>query len=147
MKIRVKIQDKTYEAVIDDIHTRPIQVNVDGETFEVWPEESTASTDLQKTTSASQTIQPAKKVEMDDSSRKAGQSNLVSAPIPGVIITIKVSEGDRVTYGQELCVLEAMKMKNSIRAGREGTISKIHIHEGEQVMQSKVLMEFSDKAA
>ena len=39
MKINVKIQEKTFSVEIDDIHARPIQANVDGEIFEVWPEE------------------------------------------------------------------------------------------------------------
>ena len=49
-------------------------------------------------------------------------------------------------YGQELCTLEAMKMKNSIRAGYDGIIAKIHVSSGEQVQQGKVLMEFREKA-
>ena len=41
MKIHVKIQNKTYEVRIADIHARPIQASVDGESFDVWPEEMT----------------------------------------------------------------------------------------------------------
>jgi len=73
-----------------------------------------------------------------------GDTRSVKAPLPGVIIEIKVSEGDRVAYGQELCVLEAMKMKNTIRANREGRIKKIHAAISDQVQHSAVLMEFED---
>ncbi len=45
-------------------------------------------------------------------------------------------------YGQELCVLEAMKMKNIIRAGKAGVIHKILVSTGDQVSQSQTLMEY-----
>lgn len=130
-----------------DIHARPIQVSIDGETFEVWPEEMMVPSSEQRPSPTPQVVHPVKAIEMEGDSQKSSQSSLVTAPIPGVIIEIKVNEGEVVTYGQELCVLEAMKMKNSIRAGHDGTIAKIHISAGEQVQQSKVLMEFNEKAA
>lgn len=68
------------------------------------------------------------------------------APIPGVIVEIAANVGDLVTYGQELCVLEAMKMKNSIRANRNGSIKKIFISTGDHVRQSQDLMEFETEA-
>jgi biotin carboxyl carrier protein len=47
-----------------------------------------------------------------------------------------------VAYGQQLCVLEAMKMKNSIRAGRAGVIDRVLVAVGEQVSQNQALMTF-----
>ena len=40
MKMKITIQDKTFDVEVNDIHTRPIRANVDGEIFEVWPEET-----------------------------------------------------------------------------------------------------------
>ena len=68
----------------------------------------------------------------------------VLAPIPGVIIAISVKPGDSVTRGQELCVLEAMKMKNAIRASRDGKIAAILVNVGDHVKNSQVLIEFTD---
>jgi glutaconyl-CoA/methylmalonyl-CoA decarboxylase subunit gamma len=68
----------------------------------------------------------------------------VKAPIPGTIISISVAEGEQVKHGQELCILEAMKMKNAIRSGRDGKIAKILVKEGDSVQHSQVLMEYSD---
>ena len=87
-----------------------------------------------------------KQLERRAGGKKANQSGKVLAPIPGVITEIKVKEGDSVAFGQELCVLEAMKMKNSIKAGHDGTIARIHITVGEQVQQGKVLLVFQEKA-
>ena len=146
MKIHVKIQNKSYEAKVGDIYSRPIQVSIDGETFEVWPEEMILPSSQQQTSPTPSVIHPVKTAALNTDSQKSNQPSKVTAPIPGVITEIKVNEGDTVTYGQELCILEAMKMKNSIRANKDGTIAKIHVSAGEQVQQSKVLMDFSKKA-
>ena len=68
----------------------------------------------------------------------------VRAPIPGVIISVAVKPGDVVKHGQELCVLEAMKMKNVIRASRAGTISVVHTTAQQHVKHHDVLMEYTD---
>ncbi len=145
MKIHVKIQNKTYEVRIGDIHARPIQATVDGETFEVWPEEMTLpSEDYQPPTSTS-ADKPVKQVSIEKPTASAADKiKQVKAPIPGVIISITVSEGEKVAYGQELCVLEAMKMKNAIRSSRTGTIARVLVKEGDSVQHSQVLMEYAD---
>jgi biotin carboxyl carrier protein len=66
----------------------------------------------------------------------------VLAPIPGVIISIQVKQGDEVSLGQELCVLEAMKMKNTIRSPRAGVIASVNVSSGETVKHHDVLVEF-----
>jgi len=147
MKIHVKIQDKTFEVRIGDTFARPIQVIVDGEVFEVWPEEMMVPSSENKPAPVFQTAHPVKPAdigEVKDNPTAEGKS--VKAPIPGVIIDVKVSVGDTVAYGQELCVLEAMKMKNSIRSGKAGIISKVMISIGEQVSQNQTLMEFRGEA-
>jgi len=141
MKIHVKIEDTTYEVSVGDLSARPVIASVDGQDFEVWPEEmSIPGEAIEATTSKPASVPQARK-PMDVSN---GDTRSVKAPLPGVIIEIKVSEGDRVAYGQELCVLEAMKMKNTIRANREGRIKRIHAVIGDQVQHSAVLMEFED---
>jgi glutaconyl-CoA/methylmalonyl-CoA decarboxylase subunit gamma len=145
MKIHVKIQNKTYEVRIGDIHARPIQATVDGESFDVWPEEMTVpAQDYQPPTGASME-KSAQQVGIDEPSVSPGDKiRMVKAPIPGTIISISVAEGEQVKHGQELCVLEAMKMKNAIRSGRDGKIAKISVKEGDSVQHSQVLMEYSD---
>jgi biotin carboxyl carrier protein len=147
MKITVKIQDKTYTVQVGDLRTRPVAVEVDGEPFEVWPEENTAAPVPQVQTSAAPSPAVIKSAYPQSAAVSAGNTGAVSAPIPGVIVEIKVKAGDAVEFGQELCVLEAMKMKNSIRASHAGRIEKIHISVGEQVQQGKLLMELNQKAS
>ncbi|MCD6576573.1 MAG: hypothetical protein J7K66_01000 [Anaerolineaceae bacterium] len=148
MKIHVKIQNEIFEVKIGDIQARPIQAEVNGEIFEVWPEETLAPSDTSLTISSTpQIAHPVLPVESSRSPIKPSEkTNVLIAPIPGVIVEIAVNTGDSVTYGQELCVLEAMKMKNSIRANRDGLIKKIDISIGEHVHQSQILMEFVSEA-
>ena len=67
---------------------------------------------------------------------------MVTAPMPGIILSIIVKEGDQVSAGDSLLVLEAMKMENEIHAPRAGTIKKIHVSEGAEVRAGSELIEF-----
>jgi len=67
-------------------------------------------------------------------------SGEVKAPIPGVISSIAVKEGDTVTKGQTLLVLEAMKMESEIAAPLDGKISKISVKERSPVQEGDILM-------
>jgi biotin carboxyl carrier protein len=68
------------------------------------------------------------------------ESGAVLAPIPGIIVAVKVQPGDRVTAGQEVCVLEAMKMQNSIRAKQSGVVAAVHVRAGDQVKHHQTLL-------
>lgn len=143
MKIHVRIQNKTFEVRLGDLHSRPIQAQVDGESFEVWPEEMMVSnTENAQVMSSAAPIQP--RVDAPSSTVDAKKVKDVVAPLPGVIIEINAKVGDKVKFGDALCVLEAMKMKNAIRAGREGEIAVINVAVGDSVQHSQVLMEFKD---
>ena len=72
----------------------------------------------------------------------APPSGAVTAPIPGVIVLISVKEGETVKKGQELVVLEAMKMKNSIRSNHDGVVGEIKVKIGEHVQHGQSLIEY-----
>lgn len=65
----------------------------------------------------------------------------VLAVIPGTIQKIMVQEGDTVSAGTPLLILEAMKMRNQVLAPVAGTVSGIHVSEGEMVPKSQLLLE------
>lgn len=66
--------------------------------------------------------------------------NSVTAPMPGTILDIKVNEGDKVSNGQVLLVLEAMKMENEIMAPADGTVASINVSKGASVNAGDVLV-------
>ncbi|KAG7354680.1 carboxylase propionyl-CoA carboxylase [Nitzschia inconspicua] len=73
-------------------------------------------------------------------------SNVVMSPMPGTLISFAVQEGDHVEVGQELCIVEAMKMQNIVRAPREGYIGKLNVKQGAALVTDQVLVEFAVEA-
>lgn len=68
--------------------------------------------------------------------------NDVKAPMPGLIVSIYVQEGQEVNAGDPLLILEAMKMENVIKASGAGIVKSIHVKKGESVEKNKVLIRF-----
>ncbi|MGB7786838.1 MAG: biotin/lipoyl-containing protein [Salinimicrobium sp.] len=64
----------------------------------------------------------------------------VFAPLPGSILQLKVKEGDTVKKGDELLVLEAMKMENHVLADESGVIKEIKVKPGDSVLQNDILL-------
>ena len=69
-------------------------------------------------------------------------SRLVRSPMPGLIVSVAVAELQEVRLGQELCVLEAMKMENVLRAERDGTLAEVRIRPRDTVAADQILMTF-----
>ena len=69
-------------------------------------------------------------------------SNLLLCPMPGLVVSLNVSEGDTVEEGQALAVIEAMKMENVLRAEKQAVISKVPVEVGESLAVDQVIMEF-----
>lgn len=65
----------------------------------------------------------------------SGAGKPVTSPLPGVIIAVKVNVGDTVKAGQEVAVLEAMKMENSIEAIQDGTVTAVHVSKGDSILE------------
>jgi biotin carboxyl carrier protein len=149
MKMKVKINNQTFEVTLGDLNARPIVATVDGQTFEVYPEGMPA-VQAPAPVIPAQVSAPAPAVAAAPApvaKAPAGGSDkgqAVVAPIPGVIVAVAVKEGETVTRGQELCVLEAMKMKNSIRATHDGTISAVKVAVGDHVQHNQVLIVYAE---
>jgi biotin carboxyl carrier protein len=65
----------------------------------------------------------------------------IAAPIPGKVLSVAVESGDEVTPGQQLVVLEAMKMENELTADRGGRVAEVHVAPGDTVDSGTVLVE------
>lgn len=141
MKYKVSVEGQTFEVEIDDVNARPIIALVDGERFEVWPDNG-------HTSHSNGTPGPARTAAARTAPRPSGpvvsSGAAVRAPIPGVVVGVSVEPGAKVERGQELLVIEAMKMKNSVRATRAGAVKVVHVGIGQQVKQRDLLLEFED---
>lgn len=143
MKMKIQVENETYEVEIDDLEARPVLATVNGETFEVFPEEiQVAKPVVAASAPVKPVAAPVRAAPKPAAVAASGKS--VVAPIPGVIDSVKVREGDEVKSGDELLVLEAMKMKNAIRATRDGKIARIYVSVGDQVPHNHVLLDFAD---
>ncbi|MDB2414945.1 acetyl/propionyl/methylcrotonyl-CoA carboxylase subunit alpha [Rickettsiales bacterium] len=69
-------------------------------------------------------------------------SSTVEAPISGIVVDMKVKQGDKLKKGQELFILEAMKMENIICAEKDVTIAKVHVNSGESVSYGQTIIDF-----
>lgn len=68
-------------------------------------------------------------------------SSILRSPMPGVVVAISVKPGDLVAEGQEICVIEAMKMQNSMTAGKTGKVKSVHCKAGDTVGEGDLLVE------
>ncbi len=137
MKLNVNINNKTYTVEIEDLNARPIVAVVDGERFEVTPENGIPP-EVRKEARTGAESAP-KRIESPAAS--SSEKSLL-APLPGTIIEIFVKAGDEVESGQVLLVIEAMKMKNSIRSTREGIVAAVLASAGQTVTHKQPLVEF-----
>ena len=88
-------------------------------------------------------ISKLERVEAGGLGQVQGDAGL-SAPMPGTILEIMVSEGDEVVSGQAIMVMEAMKMEHRITAPRDGTIQSIHFAVGERCEQGAPLITMAE---
>ncbi len=77
----------------------------------------------------------------------AGSGGTLTAPMPGKVVKLLVKEGDLVTEGQPLLIMEAMKMQNELRAVSEGVVVKVSTSEGATVETGSVLITVGPKSA
>lgn len=84
---------------------------------------------------------PVVKKEGEGVIKKSTGGEKVKAPLPGSIFKILVNVGDQVKKGDNLLIMEAMKMENDIKAEKDGVVSAIKVKVGDAVLQGEVLIE------
>jgi biotin carboxyl carrier protein len=142
MKLNVKISEKTYSVEIEDLNTRPIVAFVDGDRFEVTPDTSPVGSGDQPQVRKEASAVAASAPKQTEAPAAASSEKSLLAPLPGTVIEIFVKPGDEVESGQVLLVIEAMKMKNSIRSTREGKVAAVLASAGQTVTHKQPLVEF-----
>jgi biotin carboxyl carrier protein len=135
MKYVVNVAEKSYEVEIEDIHARPVIARVNGQEFKVMPDEVKPGVE--------QLSREFKPVEISkEPARPAAMSSDLTAPLPGTVIELFVKPGDQIEAGQVVLVIEAMKMKNSIRSVRAGKITEVLVSAGQTVAHKQALVRF-----
>jgi glutaconyl-CoA/methylmalonyl-CoA decarboxylase subunit gamma len=123
---------------IEDLNARPIVATVEGTRVEVMPE-----TGKPLPAQKEANVEPVKASQpVVTSAPTPSDGKALSAPLPGTVVEIFVKVGDTVESGQVVLVIEAMKMKNSIRSTHSGKVTAVHATAGQTVQHKQVLMEF-----
>ncbi len=129
----VTVNGEKFLVEVEDLDQRPIVVNVEGSRFEIDLDQDEISYEADQNI-----LIPEGLVH----SIPAGTACDVTAPMPGDIVGIHVRAGQVVKPGDPLCVLDAMKMKNTIHAPQGGTIAEVCITEGQSVEYGVILFRF-----
>ena len=147
-KYSLKINGNPYEVKIEDINesSTMARVTVNGTKYDVEIEGGKASVVKKPAVVAAPeatglSVTPKTPIATKPAAPAAAASGLkVTCPLPGTIISLNVKEGDTVSAGQTLLVLEAMKMENNIDAERGGVVKQVLVSAGATVMEGDVLL-------
>ena len=134
---KFKINGNQYNVDINSVEGNIASVTVNGTSYQVELENAPAAPVQAVPVQTPVTNAPAAPVQAAAAPKPAAPAagKPVTSPLPGVIIAIKVNVGDTVKAGQEVAVLEAMKMENSIEAVQDGTITAIHVAKGDSILE------------
>ncbi len=140
-KYRITVQGRAYEVEVGDIRISPVTVLVDGVEYQVEvPNTMAASPSSPVASAAKSTPRPASPARPAALSASDSQ-DVVRAPMPGRIVNVNVSPGDRVQREQALLVLESMKMENTIAAPRDGIVRSVNVAADDSVQHGQTLVE------
>jgi propionyl-CoA carboxylase alpha chain len=89
------------------------------------------------------TVREAHLASLMPEKKLADTSKKLLCPMPGLVVSIAVTEGQEVKAGEALAVVEAMKMQNVLKAGRDATVSKVRAKPGDSLAVDAVIMEFA----
>ncbi len=132
---KYKIDGKEYAVKIDKIEGDQAQLEVNGTPYSV--EIIQEKKETPKVAKSAPAAAPAATAAPAPAAAPAstGKGKAVKAPLPGVIISVDVQVGQQVKRGQQVAVLEAMKMENGINAECDGTISEIKVKAGDSILE------------
>jgi glutaconyl-CoA/methylmalonyl-CoA decarboxylase subunit gamma len=149
MKYSVNVGGRTYSVEIENINARPVVAFVDGERFEVMPEQAGQVEGGKEAGKVEDKVMAMPVYQRSvpsatPSPNPALSGNALIAPLPGTVVEVFVKAGEKVEVGQVVVVIEAMKMKNSIRSVYSGTVSEVLVSAGKSVAHKQPLIKFAD---
>ena len=135
---KYKINGNLYNVTVNDPEENIVNVEVNGTPYKVELDKPVKATIIPKPVT-----RPAAAPKTDNGAPvvqrpvggTTGKKDGVKSPLPGVILDIRVKEGDTVKKGQTVIILEAMKMENNINAHKDGKISEIKVKQGDSVLE------------
>lgn len=136
---KFKIDGKDYCVTINGIEGKQADLTVNGVGYSVELENEVAAP---AAPAAPAPVQAAP-APAAPAKTPSGPAVTVHSPLPGVIISIDVKEGQAVKKGQKVAVLEAMKMENEIQAEADGTVTAILVQKGDSVLEGAEILKLA----
>ena len=131
---KYKINGNEYNVAVEELEGNKASVTVNGKTYQVELDRP-AKPAVTKPVARPAAAPAAAPVAAAPAPRPAAGGAGIKAPLPGVILDIKVKVGDTVTKGQTVAILEAMKMENNINADRDGKVVAINVEKGQSIAE------------
>lgn len=139
---KFKIDGKDYCVTINGIEGKQADLTVNGVGYSVELENEVAAPAAPAAPAPVQAA-PAQAAPAAPAKTPSGPAVTVHSPLPGVIISIDVKEGQAVKKGQKVAVLEAMKMENEIQAEADGTVTAILVQKGDSVLEGAEILKLA----
>ena len=133
---KYKINGNEYNVAVEELEGNKANVTVNGKSYQVEldrPAKPAVSKPVARP-AAAPAAAPVAAAPAPKAAPTAGGAG-IKAPLPGVILDIKVKVGDAIAKGQTVAILEAMKMENNINADREGTVVSINVEKGQSIAE------------
>tara|TARA_Y100001960_G_scaffold304440_1_gene357599 strand:+ start:573 stop:1004 length:432 start_codon:yes stop_codon:yes gene_type:complete len=138
-KFKIKVSDVWYSVEIIDLDDNKALVSVDGEEIAVEIIQDVVENTEQDSVVVSK--EDSKDENQAKPIKKISAPKVFKSPMPGVIISVAHKEGDSVITGDEVCVLEAMKMQQTLKADWSGVVKKVYVKAGDQVLDGDPILE------
>ena len=122
---KFKINGSDYNVVINSVEGTMANVTVNGAAYSVEMEKEAA---------------PAPAPQAAPAPAASGKGENVTSPLPGVILDVNVKVGDTVKIGQQVALLEAMKMENAIESPCNGTVTAVCVSKGDSVLEGATIV-------
>ena len=140
---KFKINGKEYNVAVNGIEGKNADVTVNGVNYQVELENEVSPAVAAAPAAAAPAAQAAPAAAAPAAAAAApaaapapaGAGKKIESPLPGVIVSVDVKEGQAVKRGQKVAVIEAMKMENEILAECDGTITAVHVKQGDSVLE------------
>ena len=139
-KFNFVINGNNYEVDVLGFEENIARIEVNGTSYNVEVQKELKMTKT-PTLVRAEVPQPTRKESRIPRVATRTTNQAIKAPLPGTIISVLVKEGDRVTMGQKLLTMEAMKMENNVLAEKDGIVRSVKVKPGENVAQNEVLVE------
>ena len=134
---KYKINGTEYNVSVEELEGNKANVTVNGKSYEVEldkPAKPVVTKPIARPAAAPAAAPAPAPVAAPKAAPTAGGVG-IKAPLPGVILDIKVKVGDTIAKGQTVAILEAMKMENNINADREGQVVSINVEKGQSIAE------------